>query len=72
MLAVFHQIPRVAAEQRERDLLAQLVPELFQLEGGVDLASCPEQGDDLPVDPDRPGSLARSQNGGPEVSVEGR
>ena len=71
MLAAFHQSPRVAAKQRERDLLAQLVPEPFQLEGGVDLVGCPEQGDDLPVDPDRSGGLARSQDGGPELGGEG-
>ena len=72
MLAAFHQIPRIAAKQRERDLPAQVVPEPFQLEGCIDLASRPEQGDNLPVDPNRSGGLARGQDGRPELGAEGR
>src|SRR5690348_16702901 len=50
---------RVGAEQGERILGAQLVPHRLDLDGGIDQAGIPEQGDHLTEDANRPPGLGR-------------
>jgi hypothetical protein len=68
---LFEQAGRIGAEQRERHLPTQLVPEALELDRGCGIAFCPEERDHLAEHPHRAHALtARSDDEAADDFVE--